>query len=172
MSFPRTYSAIREMLPEIALETRTARGIMRKAGLSGAIAGGLRPRTVVDAYVDVNNGSLRYQWFVDLANFTQIRFTSQSSVSVYLWWSPDTSGILAPPSYAAWQSPRVGGTTSLYVATRRDLENPASEDLSWRQIPAERRVPVRFSLADGFGSLAFVAPEAFDGPFSVAVQVL
>lgn len=171
MSFPISYREIHEMTRKTVLHTRVARGVARKAGLRRT-AGSLRPQTIFDAYIDPQIEGLIYQWLVDLSGFSRIHLASMSDIPVYLSYNTNA---LEPPSEAL----AVGGWTQM-TGLLDEVTTPisgsrADTTLKWYVLDESLQRSMRLGLSvNTQGEIGWPASsgagEAFDGPFSVALQ--
>lgn len=165
MSFPRVYREIEEMVPRLALHTKTARAIARKAGLHSGEAVN-RPATVIDVFVDPFQEAFARQHVVDFTNYTMIRMSSTSNLMVYLNRSLTglTDTRIDPIDYIGMQI--VEGNA--FLGANRDS---SSTGLGWKTLKAVNRVPLRVGLSTDL-TLLSMDPRSLDGPFNVVVQVL
>lgn len=98
MGFPRTYAAIMEMVPAVALQTEVARGVARKAGLrrgSGSVI-----TAAVSDFVGSAEQPLARQWLVDFTGLGRGYFYSNASSPLYIFRSANLlSSALDPGDY-------------------------------------------------------------------------
>lgn len=137
MAFRVTYEALREMVGRIALNVSFARKIVRKSGLRpGAATTG--PRTLIDAFVDTNETALWKQWATDLTGFSGVRFTCQSFIALYVFYSHTLDGSYDPGDWAPLEGEE--GAVSASIAN-------STGDLRWFTLPAERKAPIRLTIS-------------------------
>lgn len=141
------------MVPEVALNTKMARGVARKAGLRRGT--GVVETTVVSDYIGIaEQPILARQWLVDLTECTRARFYSGSSALVYLLTSESVeSEVLDPGNFATFVD-----VDSVAFSCQ------AGDAPEWRAIALSQRGPQRLAL--------FISgdPLALDGPFPVLFQ--
>ena len=105
MAFPKTYRAISQMVEDVALNTKTARAIVRKGGLRQGTSEDTpvttdRPRTMVESFImtgiqsDVLAMGRRFNWL-----YTDT-FNTKSSPFLTLYYSLSSSDALNPGDYA------------------------------------------------------------------------
>jgi hypothetical protein len=176
VSLPGFYKQVERMIENTALQTKTARAIVRKAGLRPGVSSELpstsRPQTVIDAWIEPSVSTLdpefEYQWHIDLTGYTHMRATCQhftgSSVLVYYSLN-DTTALDA------------GDWTRLISASsfsHQDMSVP----LGWVDIEEELRRPLRTTI--GLLEATFVpnrpdfliyGASSTSGPFGLALQV-
>jgi hypothetical protein len=151
MTLPSFTREIERMAENEALQTKTARAIVRKAGLRPVVGEvtpvGGRVHGAVDAYVDPNSGVLAWQWVVDLTNYTQLRFMANSLDAVNLWFSQSGAGSTAldPGDYEPYFGEHLDGEREQEEAS---VNQTLQAFMKWRLIPAAQRAPIRFSVAD------------------------
>ena len=157
------------MVMDVALETRTARAIVRRSGYRPPVAEAgpsAATRTVVDGIVSPYEEPNARVWLVDLAGASELRFSCEANVSMYLNRSTATNpeGIDGPWTALTLDD---GGTPTQVAASRSDT---VAGDLRWFSVPEELQEEHRLCVGHS-ASEASLDPSRLDGPFSVAVQV-
>jgi hypothetical protein len=169
------------MIDNTALQTKTARAVVRKAGLrpvSGeAVADRVSARMVVDTYVLPTVQAANWQWRLDLTGYTQIRFISPSERTLYLYYSEATTTDVNPGDYQVFRATRVS-TGATNVAISSSLADRIGsfqfDGIKWFEIPVTLRKDLRLSLSDSLTSWRLDSPtfSATDKRgFAVGVQV-
>jgi len=167
MSIPRTDPEIRRIVKNEALQTYTARRVFRKAGILLESIVLPRPRTIVDGIINPLEHNLARMWLVDLTNATQIRFTCESNVTMFLNRMTSTDATALDATWTAMMGANSSNATVNLSASRTTTD---AGDLLWRTIPEPLRGPQRFCLGHSSGDPS-LDPNRLDGPFSFAVQV-
>ena len=164
MSYPKTYSAIKAMIPEIALETKMARSIARKGGLRqrAGEAVGSTERTLLDCWVDPKTPRESRQWRVDLTGFRDIRYVSRGPLnpsSLFLVYSETgfDSTALNPGDWERFPTlfpddPYGYPTEWLESYSGTSELEDIDDGYGWARIPEAQRRPLRLSLSQGTGS--------------------
>lgn len=129
MSFSLTYRAIIEMVGDVALQTPTARGVARKAGLR---RGSAPPITsVISDFLSVAEQPLARQYLVDLTGATRARFYSDAPI--YLLRSGSLESAELDPGD--------------YVSFLDDTFTPFSPDGVWRSVYSEYLTASRLTVS-------------------------
>jgi hypothetical protein len=145
MSLPGFYKQVERMAKNHALQTKTARAIVRKAGIRASVVEGTtfalsHPRTIVDAYINPISDDLSWQWLVSLEGYSEIRMITMSSqLRLYLLYAGVNSSALDPGDYAP-----------LLNLNANDFDSEphsSNNDLRWQVIPEELRVPMRLACS-------------------------
>jgi hypothetical protein len=188
MSLPGFYKQVERMIENTALQTKTARAIVRKAGLTGTastqtVLSG-RPQTILDAWIVPSETVLQYQWLVDLTGYTYIRFASQSGgIDIALYYSLSTDSTALDPG--GWQLFNLETTTEptnfsapagfLAPLGAGASNQNATSTLAWRFIPEALRRQMRVAISyfpSETPTLFQIHPASTGSAFNVALQVL
>lgn len=167
MSLPKFNRQIERMAENDALQTKTARSILRHANLPPS-AGQSGPRNVIDGFISPFETLFARQWATDLTGVTRARFTSRSSSTLYVFFSPlyaqllgdlPENQLLDPNNYNPLAS--VGGSV---------FQGSAGTEQGWMEIHPEARLAVRLAVSTSNQSVEWLRSK-LDGPCSVALQV-
>lgn len=162
------------MVGDVALETKTSRDILRKAGLKQERAvGGVRTRTIVDAWIIPSTTAFENQWYVDLTPYTRIRMLAQiGGEAVRLFYSLSEPGALNPGDWEqVWHLDEFG----LPRVLESDRAHAIFDSIlvGWSPIVPELRRPLRLALGydPALSSTDFtIFPVLAQGPFNITVE--
>lgn len=172
-SYPRLYSAIKEMARTEAIKTPMARAIARKAGLrSGASEEGeFGVITLIDATLGPHHLPLYSQWSLDLSPYTRLRLEVRHQEGAIVKYTLAGGNALDP---AGWL-PVEGffpdyGTTEILGSS--DANGLVGDLLYWMVIPEELKAPVRLCFVnhDGIGASPVDTWTYYGGPWGVLLQ--
>jgi hypothetical protein len=181
VSLPGFYKQVERMIENTALQTKTARAIVRKAGLrpvvGETIEGPVDPVTLIECHFDPTKPASAFQFAVDLTGFTKIRVNSESlEMKLYYSQVGVDSTALDPGDYQLWTVafPDPFGYDDFFLNGSVAYAQP-DDLIHWAQIPENRRTRLRLSFSTSISGW-LIAPqpptnsESLWG-FSVAVQV-
>ena len=178
MSLPKFYTQVERMIENTALQTKTARAIVRKAGLrpgeSSQPTTLTKPITLIDTWIvpvaSFLSQEFLWSWAIDLTGFTQIRLTSQSFGSMTIW-----------VYYSLNETTELDAGDWVFLGSAEDSsQQDVSTPLKWMAIDEALRRPLRITV--GLEQAVISQPThpdylVYSGggtlakPFSLAVQV-
>jgi hypothetical protein len=181
MSLPGWYAQIERMIENTALQTKTARDIVRKADLHPRVDETIvalpEARTLIDVYLDLSYQHGAYQWVADLSSATHIRFVGMASGTLYLYYSPSgpTSSALDPGDYqrfpAANFTPFPDTPYDTPFVQSQFAASQMEQGLQWAEIAEEQKILMRLSVSTSDFTWIPTSGGVSSGGFSVGVQV-
>lgn len=155
--YPILAAALEEMFEDWALAKKNANALARKADppSGGTLS---RARTVFDAYLSPLEQPRARQYKTDLTGMSQVSFVSRSSGPCYLFGYTGASTEFAPAFDPVTDS------DGIQIVAESSGGGP-----NWMELAEVWRTPVRLAVSTEPEAVG-VNPDAWDGPFSVALQ--
>ncbi len=170
MGYPAVVREIKRMIEDTSLANPMAREIVRKSGYRPGETEGVpnpRPRTIIDGIIDPLEAHNARLFKVDLTAATEIRFTCEANVTMFLnrATGTDTNAI-----DTTWEVLTGLNSSNASVNISASRTTTLAGDLNWLTIPEAQRVPMTLGMGHS-ANVVELDPNRLDRSFAFAVQV-